>query len=271
MHIDSVTPEMVTTTSEPMVTVSGTVLNVGDRPVRDVMVRLEHAAAVTSSAGSAHQPPAASTNTRRSRTSSPSPRNCAQGQNVPFTLTYPVRSADLPSLRIDQPGVYPALVNVNGTPDYGAPARLDDARFLLPVLGVPADPQRPRPTDALAAVVAPDTSRPVRVTMLWPLADRPRLARGRAGRHHSGAARRRRTRDLAGRGGRLDTLLSAVDFATSPAVDPGGQVAQRGVPGRRPRSAGHRERDDGRVRRQRRSRRGGPTRRHTRAPARTPR
>ncbi|SHX38415.1 putative secreted protein [Mycobacteroides abscessus subsp. abscessus] len=28
-------------------------------------------------------------------------------------------------------------MNVNGTPDYGAPARLDDARFLLPVLGVP--------------------------------------------------------------------------------------------------------------------------------------
>ena len=30
-----------------MVTVTGTVTNVGDRPVRDVMVRLEHAAAVS--------------------------------------------------------------------------------------------------------------------------------------------------------------------------------------------------------------------------------
>ena len=51
VRIDRVTPEVVTTTSEPVVTVAGTVLNVGDRPVRDVMVRLEHAAAVTSSAG----------------------------------------------------------------------------------------------------------------------------------------------------------------------------------------------------------------------------
>ena len=51
VRIDRVTPEVVTTTSEPIVTVTGTVLNVGDRPVRDVMVRLEHAAAVTSSAG----------------------------------------------------------------------------------------------------------------------------------------------------------------------------------------------------------------------------
>ena len=49
VRIDRVTPEVMTTTSDPVVTVSGTVLNVGDRPVRDVMVRLEHAAAVTSS------------------------------------------------------------------------------------------------------------------------------------------------------------------------------------------------------------------------------
>ena len=41
---------------------------------------------------------------------------------------------------IEEPGVYPVMVNVNGTPDYGEPARLDDARFLLPVLGVPRDP-----------------------------------------------------------------------------------------------------------------------------------
>src|ERR1700744_3322775 len=43
VRIDQVTPQMVTTTSEPVVTVTGTVTNVGDRPVREVMVRLEHA------------------------------------------------------------------------------------------------------------------------------------------------------------------------------------------------------------------------------------
>ena len=140
MRIDRVTPEVVTTTSEPVVTVTGTVLNVGDRPVRDVMVRLEHAAAVTSSAGlrtnltgnvDQFQPVADFI------TLAP---ELLRGQDVPFTLAYPLRSADPPSLAIDAPGVYPVLVNVNGTPDYGAPARLDDARFLLPVLGVPPDP-----------------------------------------------------------------------------------------------------------------------------------
>ena len=51
VRIDQVTPQVVTTTSEPVVTVTGTVTNIGDRPVRDVMVRLEHAAAVGTSAG----------------------------------------------------------------------------------------------------------------------------------------------------------------------------------------------------------------------------
>lgn len=51
VRIDQVTPDVVTTTSPPVVTVSGMVTNIGDRPVRDVMVRLEHAGPVTASAG----------------------------------------------------------------------------------------------------------------------------------------------------------------------------------------------------------------------------
>ena len=137
LRIDRVTPEVVSTTSDAVVSVAGTVTNVGDRPVRDVMVRLEHAPAVTSSAElrtnltgpvDQYQPVADFV------TVAP---ELNQGQHVPFTLAYPIRSAELPSLDIAAPGVYPALVNVNGTPDYGAPARLDDARFLLPVLGLP--------------------------------------------------------------------------------------------------------------------------------------
>jgi hypothetical protein len=116
------------------------------------------------------------------------------------------------------------MVNVNGTPDYGAPARLDDARFLLPVLGVPAEPAADSAADTLTSVVPPDTSKPVRLTMLWPLADRPRLAAGAPG---GTTPVRLIDDDLAtslAPGGRLDTLLSAVDFATSPPVDPGGEV-----------------------------------------------
>jgi hypothetical protein len=222
VRIDRVTPEVVTT-SEPTVTVVGTVTNVGDRPVRDIVIRLEHGPAVTSSAGlraslsdSGDQyAPVGSFITLS--------HELLRGQNVPFMLAYPLRSAKASSLNIAQPGVYPLLVNVNGTPDYGAPARLDDARFLLPVLGVPADPAASS-ADAMTAVVPPDTSKPMRLTMLWPLSDRPRLAAGVPG----GTTPVRLVDDqLAGSlaaGGRLDGLLSAADFAIDAAVDPGGQV-----------------------------------------------
>nr|WP_095533515.1 hypothetical protein [Mycobacterium aquaticum] len=231
LRIDHVSPELVTTTSEPVVTVSGVVTNVGDRPVRDVVIRLEHARAVGSStelrtdlSGSLDKfsPVADFINVST---------EMARGQTVPFTLSYPLRAADRPSLQIDQPGVYPVLVNVNGTPDYGEPARLDDARFLLPVIGVPSEqPAEPgadgtaSSAEALSSVVAPDTSRPVGLTMLWPLADRPRLAAGAPG---GTTPVRLIDDDLAtslAPGGRLDTLLSAVDFATGPSVDPAGQV-----------------------------------------------
>lgn len=223
ISVDGVTPEIVDTASGPLVTVTGRVANVGDRAVRDVVVRLEHADAVSTSAGlrtnlagsgDQYQPVADFI------TVAP---ELNQGESVPFTLTYPLRSAAGPSLRIAQPGVYPVLVNVNGTPDYGAPARLDDARFLLPVLGVPPDPSA-EPADPVSAVVPPDTSRPVQVTMLWPLADRPRLAAGVPG---GTTPVRLVDDDLAASlsaGGRLDTLLGAADFATSPPVDPDGRV-----------------------------------------------
>jgi hypothetical protein len=227
LRVDRVTPDVVTTTSEPVLTVTGVVRNVGDRPVREVMVRMEHAAAVTTSAGlrtnlagdvNQYEPVADFV------TLSP---ELPRGQQVPFTLTFPLRTGEQPSLGIEQPGVYPILVNVNGTPDYGEPARLDDARFLLPVIGVPptAGPDAPTSVaDTLTSVVPPDTTRPVRLTMLWPLADRPRLAPGVPG----GAAPVRLVDDdlatsLAA-GGRLDTLLSALDFATGPTVDPEGQL-----------------------------------------------
>ena len=42
VRLDSVSPDVVTTSSDPTVTVVATVTNVGDRPVRDVVARLEH-------------------------------------------------------------------------------------------------------------------------------------------------------------------------------------------------------------------------------------
>ncbi|OBG64663.1 MULTISPECIES: hypothetical protein [unclassified Mycobacterium] len=221
VRIDQVTPDVVTTSSQPVVTVTGMVTNIGDRPVRDVMVRLEHAGAVTASAGlrttldgdtDQYQPAA------DFLTVAP---ELQRGQQVGFTLSAPLRSLTKQSLGIDAPGIYPVLVNVNGTPDYGAPARLDNARFLLPVVGVPPDQG-----GDLGSAVAPDTSKPVWLTMLWPLADRPRLAPGVPG---GTIPVRLVDDDLAtslASGGRLDILLSAAEVATSHDVDPDGAVGR---------------------------------------------
>ena len=217
IRIDSVTPDVVTTSSEPSVTVTGTVTNVGDRLVRDVVGRLERGAALTTAPelrtslapGGQFQPVGefVSVATQLDR-----------GQAAGFQFAFPLRSAGQPSLGVDAPGVYPLAVNVNGTPDYGAPARLDERRFLLPVSGVPADVSSGNP---LTDIVTPDTTSPVAVTMLWPLADKPRLAPGVPG---GTTPVRLMNDDLAvslAAGGRLDTLLGAAEFATSPgAIDP---------------------------------------------------
>jgi hypothetical protein len=220
VRLDSVTPDVVTTSSEPTITVTGTVTNVGDRPVREVLARLERSARVQYSS-------ALRTTLYADGQFNPIGEfitvaaELDRGQAAGFSFSVPLRTARGPSLGIDEPGVYPMLINVNGTPDNGAGARLDAARFLLPVTGVPPDPSSAT-GNTLTDTVPPDTTKPVAVTMLWPLADKPRLAPGVPG---GTTPVRLMNDDLAvslAAGGRLDTLLGAAEFATSPgAIEPG--------------------------------------------------
>lgn len=225
LAIDSVAPSTVTTTSDPFVVVSATVANVGDRPVTDVSVRMQRA-------------PAVATRAELRTTLRLDQQNfdvvgefvtvadrLDPGQRKQFTLTMPMRQAvsaakDTPSLEITRPGVYPLLLNVNGAPEFGDEARLDDARFLLPVLGVPPVPSAPDPTAEDARPIAPSTSSPIALTVLWPLADRPRLAAGVPGSLDQKV--RLVDDDLASslaKGGRLEGLLSSLEFALSSNLD----------------------------------------------------
>ncbi|MFF0816570.1 DUF6049 family protein [Rhodococcus sp. NPDC003318] len=220
LSVDTVSPSTVTTSSSPDVTVTGHLTNIGDRPVEDLQVRLQRAPAVDT--------------TDRLRTVLQASQDefdivgeftevddrLDVGQSTSFSLSLPLRSTDDLSLHIDEPGVYPLLVNVNGTPEYGGTARLDDARFLLPVLGLPRDPSASDPTDVDAAPVPPSTTDPVAVTLLWPLADRPRLAAGLPGSTDEPV--RLVDDDLAtslAPGGRLEQLVAAAEFATSADLD----------------------------------------------------
>ena len=222
LSIDSVNPSSVTTTSDPNVSVTATVTNVGDQTVDDINVRMQRAPKVTTSADLRTSLQLDQQNfdvVGEFVTVSP---HLVVGQSARFTLSMPLRAArgTAPTLEITEPGVYPLLLNVNGAPQFGSEARLDDARFLLPVLGVPADPTAEDPADETARPVAPSTAAPVATTMLWPLADRPRLAAGIPG--SLGDKVRLVDDDLAtslAKGGRLEQLVSSLEFAVGPNVD----------------------------------------------------
>lgn len=231
LSIDEVTPSTVTLTSESVVTVRGTVKNIGDRDVEDVWVRLQRAPVISDSAALRTSLSLDQAGFDTVGEFEEVVGRLEQGDTTDFTLELPLRSDLVPSLDIDTPGVYPLLVNVNGVPEYGGQARLDDARFLLPVLAVPASDEVTEDADAGSRgttrspedglldgaeksfpAVPPEASRPAAITMLWPLADRPRFAAGVPG---SGTEPVRLVDDeLAtslAEGGRLDGLLRAVE------------------------------------------------------------
>lgn len=218
LSIESVTPQVVEPGSPPSVTVVGSVANIGDRDVSDVQVRLQRADRVAEAqqvrtvlqldqdnydtVGDFHQVS----------------QVLKEGATAPFSLSLPLRSATSTSLGITEPGVYPLLVNVNGTPDYGGPARLDDARFLLPVLGLPAAPSEAAGADLPPVVPAP--SPPVPITMLYPLANTPKLAAGIPGQPGDAGPTTRLVDDTLADslapGGRLHGMLAALDEAVLP-------------------------------------------------------
>ncbi len=224
LSIDSVSPTAVRSDGPATVTVGGTVRNVGDRTVSDVQVRLQRAPRVTA----ADQVRSVLSLDQSSYGTVGMFHTVADaldtGQSARFTLSMPIDDPTAQSLAITEPGVYPMLVNVNGTPDYGGRARLDDARFLLPVLSLPA-----RATTA-PQQQGPTTPHPVPMTLLLPVAAQPELAAGFPGQPADGDARARLVGDALASslapGGRLDGMLSALTEAFTPENDPQGALAQ---------------------------------------------
>ena len=211
LTVGSVSPRTVTAATTAL-TVTGTLRNTGDRTVTDLDVRLQRAPAVTTAAGLTA---ALRTVPDAFDATGPFTRVADRldpGEAKDFTLLLPTTGRTGSSLALGGPGVYPVLVNLNGTPDFGDTARLDAAHFLLPVQGVPAGPPGAPPR-------TPPT--PPEVTVLWPLADTPRLLPVAPGSPPLLADDGLAT-SLAD-GGRLDGLLGAVTAAT--ATDPTGPLA----------------------------------------------
>ncbi|WP_419773384.1 DUF6049 family protein [Gordonia alkanivorans] len=227
--IDSMSPSIVTTTSRPVVTVSGRVDNIGDRSISNLSIRLERGDAVGSASGLrtqlADDDPAVAVAGPFEALS----ESLAPGESVGFRMSMALSAGSGPDgqgLGISATGVYPMQVNVNGTPDYGNPAQVAGSRMLLPVLSLPPDEIRARdyvdPTaDETGSPSVPglgpdgsvsaDLASPARMTMLWPMAAPPQLAPGVLG--GSTEPVRLINEDMArslDTGGRLNELLKAL-------------------------------------------------------------
>jgi hypothetical protein len=155
LEVDSLTPRVVTAAT-PKLTVTGRITNTGDRRVDDVQVKVQRGEPVESDAQLRDL-------AKLETDSGSSPfvdvaGSLDQGDTRTFKVVVPVRGAK-DSLGFTEPGVYPALVNVNGQPEFGGLARLAAVSLPLPVLSIPGGP------------AAKPKSSPPGMTMLWPILD----------------------------------------------------------------------------------------------------
>lgn len=163
LDITQLNPREINSNSTTL-NISGTVTNIGDRRISDLQARLELGEKASSERqlrNSLTTP--LSTGNSISKFIDVSPATLEPGQSAQLNITVRL-DGSANNLRVSSPGVYPLLVNVNGTPDYGRQARLAALNLLLPVLGAPG---RGAPTPPAQSA---------QVTMLWPIADtRPRI------------------------------------------------------------------------------------------------
>ncbi len=157
VDLDQLNPRVVTTNSTSL-TVTGRVTNIGDRKISKLGVRLQLGARLQTEqqigdvlAGGKFKDLGATDFVDLE------PDTLEAGRSAGLSLTVPLGATS--KLQFPRPGVYPLLVNVNGTPDFGGPERLAAVSLLMPVLGVPGKAPVSRPPS------------PPSASLLWPIAN----------------------------------------------------------------------------------------------------
>ncbi|HVV09096.1 hypothetical protein [Amycolatopsis sp.] len=163
LDVSQMNPRVITSTSTTL-NITGTVTNIGDRRISDLQVRLDLGDKLSSEKQIRSAMSGTAANAAyNSKFLDIDPGTLEPGQTGQLNITV-LLDGSAGNLRIAAPGIYPLLVNVNGTPDYGGQARLASLNLLLPVLSAPGK----------TAGQAP--AKTSQVTMLWPIADtRPRV------------------------------------------------------------------------------------------------
>ncbi|WP_326567358.1 DUF6049 family protein [Amycolatopsis rhabdoformis] len=154
LDLNQLNPRVITAASTTL-TVSGTVTNIGDRRITKPQVRLQVGDRLTGDrelkgvlAGNLIQDSPLTDFTTLTESLEP-------GQTAKLDVTVPLDGKS--ALQLSRPGVYPMLVNVNGTPEFGGPARLAAVSLLMPVLSGPGHSAPP--------------GKHADVSVLWPITD----------------------------------------------------------------------------------------------------
>ncbi|MBV9141202.1 MAG: hypothetical protein JO115_09835 [Pseudonocardiales bacterium] len=228
-ELSALSPRVVTLTSAAVLRVSGRVVNLGERPITNLGIRLSRDEPVSSEAAAARALARTSeelTEAVHATGSQPLPGELAAGQSRAFQLDVPLRGAAATALQITEPGVYPVLISLTGTSDVGGGARgrtrLASIPLLVPVLGIP-----PASSGGPFGPVLRRPPQPAPLTVLWPLAAAPERLPSGPGEPILVPSDRPGTDALAADiapGGRLDGLLGALEQVVPPGSPLGAAV-----------------------------------------------
>lgn len=222
VSIDEITPQVAdgapgsdAINGIPLVTVRGTVTNASDEEITDLTLRLQRGPGTSEPSQVRTALSAPEQDFETAGPFEPLADTLSPGAEVPFEVKIPLSEANYgPSLQIDQPGVYPLLVNVNGTPAGGAAARLDDARVLLPVM--PSALQLLPGAAGTELASRAETSPASDVTVVYPIAAAPTrraISPGLDGPAPTVHLTDKSLLTSLGDGGRLNGLLDALESA----------------------------------------------------------
>jgi len=234
--VSSITPEVVTSTGPTTLTVTGTMKNVSENRLSDLITRVQrggkqqNVAAVRKAMESPTQPEKVLTRF------TDLPGTLEKGGSLPFSISVPLVGTGEDSLQVTQPGVYALLINVNGvvtTSTQTFPSRIGALNLMLSVSSVPVAPklvtESPAADQVSTAVsdvaplsrvdasylgsaearTPPEGSAPIEVNMLWPVVDRPHVAADGSFLDDDLAPSLRS-------GGRLDTVLDVLEESRPP-------------------------------------------------------
>ncbi|MFG1640563.1 DUF6049 family protein [Amycolatopsis sp. NPDC049252] len=153
VELNQLNPRVITGSTTTL-TVAGTVTNTGDRKVTRPQVRLQVGERQTTERGIGEVLSGAVIKDSPLTDFTSVADVLEPGQSAPLNIS--VTLTGQRAAQFSRPGVYPLLVNVNGTPEFGGPARLGAVSMLMPVLTGPGK-QTTHPSGAPS------------MTLLWPL------------------------------------------------------------------------------------------------------